>query len=144
VWRYPQDFLWVWDGYGDRNSVPTAALQNFRNLLTSVVSEPTCPVRAAGLNAPLIRFFISALYKLFACLYHTLRHLPFFLHLFLTYLLSYLSFPLRIDPLHFQAGCHKTTKPGFSLDAVYDDLYSPVLMRTGSNEKELILTNLTK
>jgi len=26
LWRYPQDFLWVWDGYGDRNSVPTAAL----------------------------------------------------------------------------------------------------------------------
>ena len=28
LWGYPQDFLWVWDGYGDRNSVPTAALQN--------------------------------------------------------------------------------------------------------------------
>jgi len=26
LWGYPQDFLWVWDGYGDRNSVPTAAL----------------------------------------------------------------------------------------------------------------------
>jgi len=26
-WGYPQDFLWVWDGYGDRNSVPTAALR---------------------------------------------------------------------------------------------------------------------
>ena len=24
-WGYPEDFLWVWDGYGDRNSVPTAA-----------------------------------------------------------------------------------------------------------------------
>ena len=23
---YPQDFLWVWDGYGDRNSVPAAVL----------------------------------------------------------------------------------------------------------------------
>jgi len=22
LWGYPQDFLWVWDGYGDRNSVP--------------------------------------------------------------------------------------------------------------------------
>jgi len=26
LWVYPQDSLWVWDGYGDRNSVPTAAL----------------------------------------------------------------------------------------------------------------------
>jgi len=26
LWGYPQDYLWVWDGYGDRNSVPTAAL----------------------------------------------------------------------------------------------------------------------
>jgi len=26
LWGYPQDFLWVWDGCGDRNSVPTAAL----------------------------------------------------------------------------------------------------------------------
>jgi len=28
LWGYPQDFLWVWDGHGDRNSVPTAALHN--------------------------------------------------------------------------------------------------------------------
>jgi len=27
LWGYPQDFLWVWDGYADRNSVPTAALE---------------------------------------------------------------------------------------------------------------------
>jgi len=26
LWGYPQDFLWVWDRYGDRNSVPTTAL----------------------------------------------------------------------------------------------------------------------
>ena len=26
LWEYPEDFLRVWDGYGDRNSVPTAAL----------------------------------------------------------------------------------------------------------------------
>ena len=25
---YLRDFLWVWDGYGDRNSVPTAAMPN--------------------------------------------------------------------------------------------------------------------
>jgi len=30
---------------------------------------------------------------------------------FLAFLLPYLSFPLRIDPLHFQVGC---PKPGFS------------------------------
>jgi len=30
LWGYPQDFLWVWDGYGDRNSVPTAALPMLR------------------------------------------------------------------------------------------------------------------
>ena len=33
-----------------------------------------------------------------------LPHLSFFLHIFLTYLLPYLSFPLRIDPLCCQAG----------------------------------------
>jgi len=26
LWGYPLVFLWVWDGYGDRNSDPTAAL----------------------------------------------------------------------------------------------------------------------
>ena len=30
-----------------------------------------------------------------------------FCSLFLSYLLPYLSFPLRIDPLHFQEGCCK-------------------------------------
>jgi len=34
-------------------------------------------------------------------------HLPFFLHFFLTYLFPYLSIPLRIDTLRFQAGCRK-------------------------------------
>jgi len=33
--------------------------------------------------------------------------LSFFLHLFLTYLLPYLIFPFRINPLRFHAGCHK-------------------------------------
>jgi len=27
LWGYPQDFLWVWDVYKDRNSVTTAALE---------------------------------------------------------------------------------------------------------------------
>jgi len=33
--------------------------------------------------------------------------LIFFLHFFLSYLLPYLSFPLKIDPLYFQATCRK-------------------------------------
>jgi len=67
-------------------------------------------VRAPGRNAPLIRFLISALYVLFACLYRTLPQLCFFssvFRFFLTNLLRCLSFPLRIDPLRFQAGYRK-------------------------------------
>ena len=60
-------------------------------------------MRAPGHNAPLIRFLILALCMLFACLYHMLPHLSF-LHFFLTCLLPYLSFPLRIGPLRFEAG----------------------------------------
>jgi len=42
------------------------------------------------------------------CLYRMLPRVSFFLlHFFLTYLLPYLSFPLRIDPLLFQAWCRK-------------------------------------
>jgi len=26
VWGFPWEFLWVWDGYGDWNAIPTAAL----------------------------------------------------------------------------------------------------------------------
>ena len=38
-----------------------------------------------------------------------------FSSLFLTYLLPFVSFPLRIDPLRFHARCcKKMTKPGFS------------------------------
>jgi len=37
-----------------------------------------------------------------------LSHLSFFLHFFLTYLLPYLSFTFRIDPLRFQARCRNT------------------------------------
>jgi len=36
-----------------------------------------------------------------------LPHLSFFLYFFLTYILPYLSFSLRIDPLCFQAECRK-------------------------------------
>ena len=38
---------------------------------------------------------------------HDIHMLPPYLHFFLTYLLPYLSFPLRIDPLRFQIGCYK-------------------------------------
>jgi len=63
-------------------------------------------VRAPGRNAPLIRFLISALYILFACLYRLLPHLSFF------FTFPYLSpplliFPLRTTPLYDQAGCCK-------------------------------------
>jgi len=50
---------------------------------------------------------VCVLYILFACLYHMLPHLSFFLHFFFTDLLFYTSFCLRIDPLRFQAGCRK-------------------------------------
>jgi len=73
-------------------------------------------MRAPGRNAPLIRFFISALYIyiLFACLYRMLQHLSFSLHFLLTYLLFYLSFPLRTDPLRFHAGCRdRRLNPAF-------------------------------
>jgi len=79
-------------------------------LLLSVFDDSTIsvgPVWTQGCNAPLIRFLILVLYISFACLYHMLPHKSFFLYFFLTYLLPYLSFPLRTDPLHFQAECRK-------------------------------------
>jgi len=53
----------------------------------------------------LVSCFFDSRCILFA--YRMLPHLSFFLHFFLTYLLPYLSFPLRIDALRFQAGCRK-------------------------------------
>ena len=79
-------------------------------LLLSVFDDSTIsvgPVWALRCNAPLIRFLILVLYISFTCLYHMLPHKSFFLYFFLTYLLPYLSFPLRTDPLHFQAECRK-------------------------------------
>jgi len=52
-------------------------------------------------------FWAHPVYRLFACSYGMLPTCLFLLHLFLTYLLPYLSFPLRIDPLRFQTGCRK-------------------------------------
>ena len=79
-------------------------------LLTQLQSHSsfTRPKHAPGRNAPLIRFLILALYIFSACLYRMLTHVSFF-HFFLTYLLSYLYFPLRTDLLRFQAGCRKRT-----------------------------------
>jgi len=71
-------------------------------------------MRALWRNALLIRLLILALYILFACLYRMLPHISFFSSLFPYFLLIYLSFPLRIDPPPFQAGCHnRQAKPGF-------------------------------
>ena len=70
----------------------------------TIVCPP--PARAAGRNAPLIRFFISALH-IVLLLYIVCFPLILFLHCFLTFLRPYLSFPLRIDPLRFQAGCRR-------------------------------------
>jgi len=67
------------------------------------------PMRALGCNAPLIRFLTLELYIMFACLYSMIPHL--YSKLFPTYLLPYLSFLLRIDPLRFQAGCRKRRLP---------------------------------
>ena len=64
------------------------------------------PVQTPRRNAPLIWFFILALYVLFARLYRTLPRLSFFLHFFWP-ILPYLAYSLRIDPLHFQARCCK-------------------------------------
>ena len=64
-------------------------------------------VQAPGRNAPLNWFLLSVLYILFAHLHRMLPHLSFFLHYFHTYLLHYLSFPLRTEPFRFNAGCRK-------------------------------------
>ena len=70
-----------------------------------VVMQLLCPMQVPGRNAPLIQLLILVL-----CIYCLLVYIvcfptykSFFLHFFLTYLLLYLSFPLRIDSLHFQA-----------------------------------------
>jgi len=73
------------------------------------------PVRAPRCDAPLIRFLISALYTLFACLYRMLPHLSCFPHFFLTYLLPLLIFSFENRPAPFpDRMSYKATKPGFS------------------------------
>ena len=61
------------------------------------------PVRDPWFNVPLIQFFdFGAIYILVA-----FPQLSFCLHFFITCLPPYLSFPMRMVPLRFQAGCCK-------------------------------------
>jgi len=63
------------------------------------------PVQAPESTAPLIHLLISWLYIYIVSLFTSYAsHLSI---LFTFSLLIFLSFPLRIDPLHFQAGGHK-------------------------------------
>ena len=48
-----------------------------------------------------------AVKRVCVCVCCMLPQLSLFFHFFLTYLLPYLYFPLRIDLLHLQAGCRK-------------------------------------
>ena len=61
------------------------------------------PTRDPGRNAPLIQFLDFGAVRLFI----SYALLTFFLHFFFTYLLPYLSFPLRTDPVRFQARRYK-------------------------------------
>jgi len=72
------------------------------NIISICASIFAILLRAPGHDAPLIRFLISALYVLFACLYHMLPHLFFFLHFSL-----FISSHTWIDLLHFLARCRK-------------------------------------
>jgi len=66
---------------------------------------PVHPVLAPGSNAalhPFIDFGAMYIVCLFTSFASPLR--PMLFHFFLTYLLVYLSFAWRIDPLHFKAG----------------------------------------
>ena len=57
-----------------------------------------CGLRCIMRHDSIFDFSAMYIYILFACLYRMLPTYPF-LHFFITYLLHYLSFPLRIDPL---------------------------------------------
>jgi len=61
-------------------------------------------MRAPGSTAPLIHLLISALY---IYIYHLLVYIICFPLILFSSLFPYLSFPLRILPLCFQAGGHK-------------------------------------
>jgi len=73
-------------------------------------------VRRRGVMHPWFNFwFWCYIYVLFACLYHMLPQLSFFLHFFLTYLLPYLFFSFENRSAPFPGRMPlKATKPGFS------------------------------
>ena len=64
--------------------------------------SPRC--RLQGVLCPWFDFWFRRYIISFACLYVSSI---FFLNFFLTHLLPYLSFPLKIDPHRFQVGCRK-------------------------------------
>jgi len=67
-------------------------------------------VHAPGTNVPLIHLLISALY-----IYRLLPHWSFFFFTFFPYLSStvpYLSFPLTMEPLRFEAGRKRLSNLG--------------------------------
>jgi len=85
---------------------------------------------APGHNAPLIRFFLFQHYIYCLLIYITCFPAYHFSSLFLTYLLTYLSFPLRIDLHHFQAGCRKK-RLNLALDFFVFILFSSTLLLIG-------------
>jgi len=69
-------------------------------LLSSKGPQWSCPMQAPGRNALLIHLLILALYAMFACL---LGHLLPFFFTYFPCLPTYLTFPLKMGPLCFQA-----------------------------------------
>jgi len=93
---------WEWKSEGVMDDV--SGYSHWLSLWITAIARSRCPLRAPVRNVPLIQFLISVLY--IVCLFMSYASLLiFFLHFFLTYLLPYLSFSWRIDPLRFQAGC---------------------------------------
>ena len=68
---------------------------------SSFLAHPVSPVWAPGRNASFVRFLISALYILFACLYHMFPHLSFYMHLSPPFLIF--SYENRLTPFPYQA-----------------------------------------
>ena len=105
---------------GDLWFCPCTPLGDFYARRPPTLDHPPAnsPAPCGLCNVPLVWFLISAPYILFARLYRMLPNLLFF-HFFLTYLLPYLSFHLRIDPLRVQAGCCKRRLYVASVFCVY-------------------------
>jgi len=95
----------AWNSLPDFIKDMAISTDYFRGALKRICSLDS-PVRTPGHNAPVIHLLTSALCILFVSLHNLLPQF-LFSSLFLTYLLPYLSFPLRTDPLRFQAECRK-------------------------------------